>query len=249
MEGEGDRGEGRAVKEREARSEKVILADPIRGSHLLILLSAREALTQAKPAVSQDAQVALPLCNVRSGRSQNRGRLSGRLVFSLENALLSTLIRALSRELAAFLCDCRSSFCCALESLRSCLVLSSTASSSNSSSEYRTLMEYCLATPTSHQPAEDAITDPTPIPFMAFFMEEGGVVLVQDELCSAGQHEQDCSHMSLSCCDVEGRVLLTQHTRLPVKERSFAQQQLYHLGVPLFGGQMERSQALPVTFV
>jgi len=54
MEGEGDRGEGRAVKEREARSEKVILADPIRGSHLLILLSAREALTQAKPAVSYE---------------------------------------------------------------------------------------------------------------------------------------------------------------------------------------------------
>lgn len=48
MEGEGDRGEGRAVEEREARSEKVILADPIRVSYLLIVLRAREDLTRAE---------------------------------------------------------------------------------------------------------------------------------------------------------------------------------------------------------
>lgn len=47
----GDGGEGRAVEEREARSEKVILADPIRVSHLLIALRAREDLTQAEPSL------------------------------------------------------------------------------------------------------------------------------------------------------------------------------------------------------
>lgn len=46
-----DRGEGRAAEEREARSEKVILADPIRVSHLLIPLRAREDLTQAEPSL------------------------------------------------------------------------------------------------------------------------------------------------------------------------------------------------------
>lgn len=43
MEG-GGRGE-----ERETRSEKVILADPIRVSHLFTLLRAKEDLTQAEP--------------------------------------------------------------------------------------------------------------------------------------------------------------------------------------------------------
>lgn len=42
---------GRAVEEREARSEKVILADPIRASHLLVLLRVREDLTQAEPSL------------------------------------------------------------------------------------------------------------------------------------------------------------------------------------------------------
>lgn len=48
--GGNDRGEGRAVEEREARSEKVMVADPIRVSHLLKLLRAREDLTQAEPS-------------------------------------------------------------------------------------------------------------------------------------------------------------------------------------------------------
>lgn len=43
-------GDGRGV-ERETRSEKVILADPIRVSHLFTLLRAKEDLTQAEPSL------------------------------------------------------------------------------------------------------------------------------------------------------------------------------------------------------
>ena len=58
-EGGDDKGEGRAEEERKARSEKVILADPIRVSHLLILLRAREDLTQAEPSLQDQMYATL----------------------------------------------------------------------------------------------------------------------------------------------------------------------------------------------
>ncbi len=53
-----DRGEGRAMEEREARSEKVTLADPIRVCHLLRPLRVRE-VTQAEPSLQYHMNTAL----------------------------------------------------------------------------------------------------------------------------------------------------------------------------------------------